>query len=61
MFFCLYSDSDLPQFDEKLEESEDEMLYDVAKDLNIGGTGEAASVEMLRDDDSSRYGITESW
>ena len=43
------------------EYDEDEMLYDVAKDLNIGGTGEAASVEMLRDDDSSRYGITESW
>ena len=40
--FCLYSDSDLPQFDEKLEENEDEMFYDVAEDLNIDGIAEAS-------------------
>merc|ERR1712241_11868 len=56
-------DADLPQLEEQEHDEYDEyeMLYDVAKDLNIDGTGEAASVEMLRDDDSSRYGITESW
>ena len=40
-FFFHFSDSDLFQLEEELEENEEnEMLYDVTEDLNIGRTAE---------------------
>merc|ERR1719400_936173 len=58
--FQYLDDSDLFQLEEELEENEEnEMLYDVTEDLNIGRTAEPSQIELEDDDSSSQYGITE--
>jgi len=58
--FQYLDDSDLFQLEEDLEENEEnEMLYDVTEDLNIGRTAEPSQIELEDDDSSSQYGITE--